>query len=334
MYSDYFERDIEIDSGDKETLLDIYEAVAKQQGFTSDYDDRELVDFEEDTALLDTVLYHVAEFGKGHPRFGEIAGVFEGDLIDKDAEIYQEEQKMGLGKNIRRLLEVIDGSLVVNHGMTTDEMLECLHCGVDEDGEIIDLDTGNATGVYYDDIEYDVFEDEVEISVENVEWADTGYLEGILVVDGEKYPFDYHLETEAVDVHCYSEPGWMTGASYEKPLPEVVTEHMEEVLGAVSDAVDAFLEGNGYAKLSGNTVDELVSNAGMAARDANASKGAKVLSFVDEIGYTQFSVDAGWYEKQENKEDIESLFEKATYDEIGSRFKDLTGKYWEPELDM
>lgn len=38
--------------------------------------------------------------------------------------------------------------------MTTDEILDCIHCGVDEDGEIIDLDTGKLTGIWYAEIEY------------------------------------------------------------------------------------------------------------------------------------------------------------------------------------
>lgn len=38
--------------------------------------------------------------------------------------------------------------------MTTDEILDCIHCGIDEDGEIIDLDTGKDTGICFDEIEY------------------------------------------------------------------------------------------------------------------------------------------------------------------------------------
>lgn len=38
--------------------------------------------------------------------------------------------------------------------MTTDEILDCIHCGIDEDGEIIDQDTGKATGIYFEDVEY------------------------------------------------------------------------------------------------------------------------------------------------------------------------------------
>lgn len=38
--------------------------------------------------------------------------------------------------------------------MTTDEILENIHCGVDEEGEIIDLDTGKLTGIWYEEVEY------------------------------------------------------------------------------------------------------------------------------------------------------------------------------------
>lgn len=36
--------------------------------------------------------------------------------------------------------------------MTTDEILDCICCGVDDEGEIIDLDTGNATGIWYEEL--------------------------------------------------------------------------------------------------------------------------------------------------------------------------------------
>lgn len=52
------------------------------------------------------------------------------------------------------LLNIVGCELVVNHSMTTDELLELIHCGVDEDGEIVDLDTGKPTGIWYDEIEY------------------------------------------------------------------------------------------------------------------------------------------------------------------------------------
>lgn len=59
-------------------------------------------------------------------------------------------------------LFIVTGSdgLVTNRSMTIEEILEILHCTVctDEDsliaelGEVIDMDTGKATGIYYDDI--------------------------------------------------------------------------------------------------------------------------------------------------------------------------------------
>lgn len=55
---------------------------------------------------------------------------------------------------MNELLVIVNCDLVTNHSMTTDEILECIHCGVDDEGEIIDLDTGKPTGIWYEEIEY------------------------------------------------------------------------------------------------------------------------------------------------------------------------------------
>lgn len=55
---------------------------------------------------------------------------------------------------MEELLNIVGCDLVTNRSMTTDEILDCIHCGVDEEGEIIDLDTGKPTGIWYEDIEY------------------------------------------------------------------------------------------------------------------------------------------------------------------------------------
>lgn len=55
---------------------------------------------------------------------------------------------------MNELLNIVGVDLVTNRSMTTDELLECIHCGVDDEGEIIDLDTGKATGIWYEEIEY------------------------------------------------------------------------------------------------------------------------------------------------------------------------------------
>ena len=36
--------------------------------------------------------------------------------------------------------------------MTTDEILDCICCYVDNDGEIVDRETGNATGIWYAEV--------------------------------------------------------------------------------------------------------------------------------------------------------------------------------------
>lgn len=52
------------------------------------------------------------------------------------------------------LLNIVGCELMTNHSMTADEFLDCIHCSLDEDGEIIDLDTGKLTGIWYEEIEY------------------------------------------------------------------------------------------------------------------------------------------------------------------------------------
>jgi len=55
--------------------------------------------------------------------------------------------------NFEKLLAAIGlDTIVTNHSMTLDEMLDLIHCGVDEEGEIVDLDTGKLTGVWYEDL--------------------------------------------------------------------------------------------------------------------------------------------------------------------------------------
>ena len=50
------------------------------------------------------------------------------------------------------LLNILGCDLITNHRMTTDEILACLACTVDDDCEIIDS-AGNYTGVFFDEID-------------------------------------------------------------------------------------------------------------------------------------------------------------------------------------
>lgn len=61
-----------------------------------------------------------------------------------------------MNEKMRELCEIVgvNPEMMQYNRMTTDEILDCIHCGVDEDGEIIDLDTGKDTGIYFDEIEY------------------------------------------------------------------------------------------------------------------------------------------------------------------------------------
>lgn len=103
----------------------------------------------------------------------------------------------------------------------------------------------------------------VVIEVGAVVFADDDYLEGVVVVDGEPHPFDYSTKTGEIEVHSYSAPGWLTGSSYEKPLPEIVTNNMEEIVDAIQSAVDEFLK-----KVDKN-LDAVIANATAACRANN-----------------------------------------------------------------
>lgn len=59
-----------------------------------------------------------------------------------------------MNEKLKELLNIVGCDLITNHSMTTDEILECIHCSVDDEGEIIDMDTGKLTGIWYDEIEY------------------------------------------------------------------------------------------------------------------------------------------------------------------------------------
>lgn len=61
-----------------------------------------------------------------------------------------------MNEKMKELCKIVGAnSEVMNYNrMTTDEILECIHCTVDDEGEIIDIDTGKATGIWYEEVEY------------------------------------------------------------------------------------------------------------------------------------------------------------------------------------
>ena len=58
-----------------------------------------------------------------------------------------------MNKRLNDLLNILGVELIVNHSMTTDEIIECLGCTVDDEGEIIG-ENGKCTGVWCEEIEY------------------------------------------------------------------------------------------------------------------------------------------------------------------------------------
>ena len=58
-----------------------------------------------------------------------------------------------MNNRLNDLLNILGVDLITNHSMTTDEIIDCFDCTVDDEGEIID-ENGNCTGVWYEEIEY------------------------------------------------------------------------------------------------------------------------------------------------------------------------------------
>lgn len=58
-----------------------------------------------------------------------------------------------MNEKMKELLNIVGCDLVSNHSMTTDEILECIGCTVDDEGEII-AENGKPTGIWYEEIEY------------------------------------------------------------------------------------------------------------------------------------------------------------------------------------
>lgn len=61
-----------------------------------------------------------------------------------------------MNEKLKELCKIVgvDPENMEYYRMTTDEILDCIHCDIDDDGEIIDLDTGKCTGIWYEEIEY------------------------------------------------------------------------------------------------------------------------------------------------------------------------------------
>lgn len=59
-----------------------------------------------------------------------------------------------MNEKMRELCEIVGANpeLMQYGRMTTDEILDCIQCYVDDDGEIVNRETGNATGIWYEEV--------------------------------------------------------------------------------------------------------------------------------------------------------------------------------------
>lgn len=77
-FSDYYDKEIDIDEEDLQTLIDIYLKIMESQGVDPDVTCVE--DVNDDT--IDTILYHIENFGQDYPEFENIKNQFSGYIND------------------------------------------------------------------------------------------------------------------------------------------------------------------------------------------------------------------------------------------------------------
>ena len=146
--------------------------------------------------------------------------------------------------------ELLDEKIIYDEYMAIDEYLDGSPSEYSkDDAETIELLRDKLE-------EYRDMNKGVKIEVGSLSYADdANYVEGTVKVDDVACSFDYNIESEVMELHYYSEPGWFTGASYEKELPGVVTKNFEEIDSVVYSKVQEFLS------KSKSSVDELISAA-------------------------------------------------------------------------
>lgn len=82
------------------------------------------------------------------------------------------------------------------------------------------------------------------IDVQIMEHSD-GYYSGTVEVDGERCAFyakddTFGDECGEVELAAYSEPGYLTGASYEKPLPDTISAQYATIADKVNETIDQY----------------------------------------------------------------------------------------------
>ena len=72
---------------------------------------------------------------------------------------------------------------------------------------------------------------------------DGEYYSGTVTIEDETVSFEAQKENAygEFELHKYSEPGWFTGASYDKPVPSVFVERAEEIAQAIQTAVNDYV---------------------------------------------------------------------------------------------
>ena len=99
------------------------------------------------------------------------------------------------------------------------------------------------------------------------------YLGGEIMVSGndenvQTCSFDYNIETGSIELHKYSEPGWLTGSSYEIEVPELISDNIDTVFGVIEEKADEYLETHTIEHMP--SIDSAIMDAEKTADELNS----------------------------------------------------------------
>lgn len=166
------------------------------------------------------------------------------DFTNDNPDIY--EGKVCLNNQFHVYLSVYEDELLFNplqfKGMTEENVKDMVAL-FDQGGEFLEVDLAYAYAI-------------TNIQITDRDGENPDILYGTIEVNGETYSFEYDYVADMIAYHNYSEPGWFTGSSYEKPLPTEFSDSMSwHMMGIeVSHAAQEYIE-------KFKTLDERICNA-------------------------------------------------------------------------
>ena len=97
-----------------------------------------------------------------------------------------------------------------------------------------------------------------DLTVDDFEISDDGYITGSIALPNAFCAFEYNIATEDLSFHKYTQPGWLTGSSYETELPKDISDNIEAITEAAMEAITDFMD----EQEKTTSLDDLIAAAG------------------------------------------------------------------------